>query len=83
MQIRVRQRFAQLQQQDERTGQVPWHVVNAAGTIEQVQKEINEIVEATIDRIHCQKDEQNNDSHELPKLWQSVIPGDDNKENSI
>jgi hypothetical protein len=76
MQTRVRERFSELQKQDEQDGQVPWHVVNAAGTIEEVQKEINSIVENTIDRV--QKQEEN----PLPRLWQTVIKGGENKENA-
>lgn len=64
MQIRVRQRFSELQAQDEQSGQVSWHVVNAAQSIEEVQKEINEIVENTIESINGQQ---------LPRLWQSVL----------
>ncbi len=66
MQNRVRQRFSELQAQDKDGGQVTWHVVNAAQSIEEVQKEINEIVENTIDRIEGQI---------LPRLWPSVIKG--------
>lgn len=51
MQTRVRQRFSQLQAQDDREGKVPWHVVNAAQTVEEVQSEINEIVERTIAQV--------------------------------
>lgn len=63
MQIRVRERFSELQLQDEQSGQVPWHVVNAARSIEQVQEEINAIVEKTIETI---------EGNTLGRLWQSV-----------
>jgi hypothetical protein len=76
MQTRVRERFSELQKQDEQDGQVPWHVVNAARTIEEVQKEINGIVETTIDRVQKQEEKA------LPRLWQTVIKGGDNKENA-
>ena len=51
MQTRVRERFSELQLQDEQSGQVAWHVVNAARSIEEVQEEINAIVEKTIETI--------------------------------
>lgn len=63
MQIRVRERFSELQLQDEQSGQVAWHVVNAARSIEEVQEEINAIVEKTIQTI---------EGDSLPRLWQSV-----------
>ena len=64
MQIRVRQRFAELQKQDEDAGQVPWHVVNAAQSIEEVQKEINNIVESTISKIDAESP--------LKQLWKEA-----------
>lgn len=76
MQTRVRERFSELQKQDERDGQVPWHVVNAAGTIEEVQKQINSIVESTIDRVQKQEEQP------VSRLWQTVIKGEENKENA-
>mmetsp|Transcript_21833 Transcript_21833/g.51512 ORF Transcript_21833/g.51512 Transcript_21833/m.51512 type:complete len:141 (+) Transcript_21833:1-423(+) len=48
MQIRVREKFRQLQAVDEEQGNVPWYVVNAAQSIEDVQKEINAIVDKTV-----------------------------------
>jgi thymidylate kinase len=47
MQIRVRERFQDLQRVDE--GRVPWKIVNAAQTIEQVEADIWGIVSETID----------------------------------
>ena len=78
MQSRVRQRFSQLQAQDERDGQVPWHVVNAAQTVEEVQKEINDIVEATIERVQGSSDESS--SLPLQLMWQNR-DDEENKEN--
>ena len=80
MQTRVRERFSELQTQDEQVGQVPWHVVNAAGTIEEVQQEINRIVEQTIDRVQNQEE-----CPALSRLWQTVINnhGRENKENAL
>jgi hypothetical protein len=57
MQVRVRQRFSQLKAMDQRHGssddrRVPWYFVNAAQSIEDVQKDINAIVEKTIENVH-------------------------------
>ncbi|KAL3894893.1 MAG: hypothetical protein SGARI_007611 [Bacillariaceae sp.] len=73
MQQRVRQRFSQLQAMDERDGQVPWYVVNAAQTVEEVQKEINEIVEKTVEEVNAEE-------RPLGLLWQTEQAGG-NKEN--
>mmetsp|Transcript_7343 Transcript_7343/g.21347 ORF Transcript_7343/g.21347 Transcript_7343/m.21347 type:complete len:228 (+) Transcript_7343:1037-1720(+) len=64
MQQRVRQRFSELQGMDEADGQIPWYIVNAAQTIEEVQQEINAIVESTVEEVH---------SNELPVglLWKN------------
>lgn len=40
---------------DERDGQIPWHIVNAAQSIEDVQKEINTIVENTVEKIQSEE----------------------------
>ncbi|CAB9515036.1 Thymidylate kinase [Seminavis robusta] len=58
LQIRVRQRFQKLQQLDT---QVPWHVVSAAQSIEEVQADISKIVEKTMAQAKHKK---------LGKLWQ-------------
>jgi dTMP kinase len=63
MQQRVRQRFRELQAMDEVDGQVPWYVVNAAQSIEEVQQEINQIVESTIDKVNAEE-------KPLGLLWQ-------------
>jgi len=55
MQQRVRQRFSELQDMDEKDGQIPWYVVNAAQSIEEVQKEINEIVENTVEKVQSEE----------------------------
>jgi hypothetical protein len=63
-----------LEAQDKRIGQVPWHVINAARTIEEVQKDINIIVEKAV------KDVQ--EGKELQKLWQDqAATSEINKEN--
>mmetsp|Transcript_12652 Transcript_12652/g.37285 ORF Transcript_12652/g.37285 Transcript_12652/m.37285 type:complete len:266 (-) Transcript_12652:155-952(-) len=48
MQIRVREKFGVLRRMDENSGRVPWHVINAARTVEEVQSDINKIVEKTL-----------------------------------
>ena len=47
MQVRVRERFSVLQKMDE--GRVPWTIVNAAQTVEQVESDVWEVVRATIE----------------------------------
>jgi dTMP kinase len=51
MQIRVREKFRQLQAVDEDQGRVPWYIVNAAQSIDEVQNEINAIVDRTIQEV--------------------------------
>jgi dTMP kinase len=51
MQQRVRTRFSELQAMDEKDGRIPWHIVNAAQSIEDVQTEINRIVESTVEAV--------------------------------
>lgn len=48
MQSRVRQRFGALQAMDDADGRVPWKIINAAQTIEQVEADIWEIVRDTV-----------------------------------
>jgi dTMP kinase len=75
MQQRVRERFSQLQAMDERDGKVPWYVVDAAQSVEEVQREINDIVETTVEKI------QRADTP-LGLLWQNTDSiADENKEN--
>ncbi len=62
MQIRVRQRFAELQAIDEKQGRVPWHVVDAAQSIEEVKEQIAKIVTDTIDRVQSE-------SAPLRRMW--------------
>lgn len=73
MQQRVRRRFSQLRAMDEADGQVPWYVVNAAQTIEEVQKEINRIAELTVERVNA-------DEKPLGLMWQAK-DGVGDKEN--
>jgi hypothetical protein len=58
---------------DDRDGQVPWYVVNAAQTVEEVQKEINDIVGKTIAKVQ-------NEDRPLGILW-STNQDEANKEN--
>ena len=69
LQLRVRQRFAQLQAQDERLQTVPWHVVNAAQTIQEVQEEINTIVLKTVESV--QQEQQQ--GKPMPTMWNHVL----------
>ncbi|KAL7441095.1 hypothetical protein ACHAXH_008456 [Discostella pseudostelligera] len=62
LQIRVRQRFAELQAIDEKQGRVPWHVVDAAQSIEEVKEQIAKIVTDTIDRVQSE-------SAPLRRMW--------------
>jgi hypothetical protein len=77
MQTRVRQQFSKLQAQDERQGLVPWHIVNAAQTIDDVQTEINAIVEQTIARV--QQQQESVEEQPLQVLWQTFA---ENKEST-
>ena len=51
LQLRVRQRFAELQSTDQESKKVDWHLVDASKTIDEVQSDINEIVMATMERV--------------------------------
>eukprot|EP00978_Attheya_sp_CCMP212_P017343 scaffold46146_cov51-Attheya_sp.AAC.4 len=63
LQIRVRQRFAELQAMDEKEGQVPWHIVDASKSIEEVQTVINTIAENTLHQVH-------EENKPLYKMWE-------------
>jgi hypothetical protein len=83
MQLRVRERFRQLEAMDQlessRNGAqaIPWYIVNAAQSIHDVQKDINEIVERTIDSVH--KEEK-----PLGLLWKTASQDrQENKENQV
>ena len=62
MQARVRQQFSELQAMDEAVGRVPWTVIDAAQTIEQVEADIQKVVEATLKGIANGK--------KLSKMWE-------------
>ena len=75
LQKRVRQRFAELQEDDEIQNRTSWHIVDASQSIEEVQKNINEIVENTINKV--------NGGAELKKMWEDgefVLPAPTNDE---
>ena len=50
----MRQRFAELQSIDEKQGRVPWHVVDASQTIEEVKEKLAGIVTDTIKRVQSE-----------------------------
>ena len=58
----MRKRFDELEQMDKSEGRVPWHVVSAAQSIEEVQADIWKIVEKTIEQVRNGKS--------LGKLWE-------------
>mmetsp|Transcript_4749 Transcript_4749/g.6168 ORF Transcript_4749/g.6168 Transcript_4749/m.6168 type:complete len:293 (+) Transcript_4749:95-973(+) len=68
MQLRVRERFAELQKMDQSFGvDAPsWHIIDAAQTIEQVQSEIWQVVDNTLASIN-EKDKP------LQKLWETGV----------
>ena len=49
--MRVRKRFAELQALDERQGRIPWHVVDASQSIDDVTKELVTIVNETVEKV--------------------------------
>ncbi|KAL9191177.1 hypothetical protein ACHAXT_000883 [Thalassiosira profunda] len=62
LQIRVRQRFAELQSIDETQGRVPWHVVDASQSIEEVTANLVSIVTDTLARVQ-------GESAPLRRMW--------------
>lgn len=79
MQLRVRKRFDELEQMDKSEGRVPWHVVSAAQSIEEVQADIWKIVEKTLEQVRNGKS--------LGKLWEegdyqmTTTKNDNNQDN--
>ena len=61
LQIRVRKRFAELQEMDEKQGRVPWHIIDASKTVEEVTADIVSVVDATIKRVQ--------EGKPLAKMW--------------
>jgi len=69
MQLRVRRRFHELREGDEADGVVPWHVVDASRSIEEVQNDINRLVEDTLKRV--------SEGRSLGRMWEEgeyVLP---------
>ncbi|KAL3815802.1 hypothetical protein ACHAXA_001696 [Cyclostephanos tholiformis] len=62
LQMRVRQRFAELQSIDEKQGRIPWHVVDASQSVEEVQARIAGIVSNIIERVQT-------DTAQLGRMW--------------
>lgn len=62
LQLRVRQRFGELAKADEEEGRIPWHFVSAARTVGEVEADIMNIVEKTLEQVKNGK--------ELGKLWE-------------
>lgn len=60
--MRVRERFAELQTIDEKQGRVPWHVVDASQSIEDVKEKLASIVTETIERVQSE-------SAPLRRMW--------------
>lgn len=74
LQKRVRQRFSELQEEDENQKRIPWYIVNAGQTIEDVQRDINEVVQNTLETV--------NGGSNLKKMWEDgdyilPIPSED------
>ncbi|KAL7483266.1 hypothetical protein ACHAW6_008913 [Cyclotella cf. meneghiniana] len=63
LQIRVRKRFAELQALDEKDGRVPWHIVDASQSIEDVTDELVRIVNETLERV-------DRESSPLKRMWE-------------
>lgn len=81
LQLRVRQRFAELQAIDEATQKIPWHIVDASQSIEDVQNQINTIVEETMERVKNGKPLYkmfDDGEYLLPTLTTSSTGTDDN-----
>ena len=63
LQLRVRQRFGQLEKLDLAEGRVPWHVVSAAQSVEAVHADICKIVQKTLAQVKT-------GNKKLGKLWE-------------
>ena len=63
MQLRVRERFSELQKMDEQASSTgpSWHIIDAAQSFEEVQAEIWQVVEKTLGEIGDKP---------LQKLWE-------------
>lgn len=61
MQVRVRERFDELQNMDQRDGRIPWKIIDAAQSVEDVEKDIEDVVQETVELVENGKP--------LEKLW--------------
>ena len=50
----MRKRFGELQSIDEKHGRVPWHVVDASQSIEEVKEKLVSIVSDTVQRVQSE-----------------------------
>jgi len=64
MQVKVRRIFDNLRFEDE--GRIPWHVVDASGSVEDVQEKLRPIVLDTLNRVKIE-------NLPLMKLWDEGI----------
>ena len=58
----MRNRFGELQAIDEKQGRVPWHVVDASQSIEEVKEKLAKIVTDTVERVQT-------DNAPLNRMW--------------
>lgn len=50
-QLKVREKFMQLKSEDESEGNIPWHVLDARKSIEEIQAEIQAIADKTMETV--------------------------------
>ena len=50
----MRHRFAELQSIDEKHGRVPWYVVDASKSVDEVKEMVSGIVSSTIERVQSE-----------------------------
>uniref|UniRef100_A0A6U3TMZ0 Thymidylate kinase n=1 Tax=Ditylum brightwellii TaxID=49249 RepID=A0A6U3TMZ0_9STRA len=62
LQLRVRERFSTLQSADEKDARVPWHIIDASKSIEDVQANIWSVVSDTLNKV--------DDGKPLMKMWE-------------
>jgi thymidylate kinase len=62
MQLRVRERFRTLQQMDETTMMIPWKIIDATKSMDEMEEDIWDIVQTTMDAMKYQP---------INKLWES------------
>ena len=67
--MRVRQRFAELQAMDEKQGRVPWTIIDASKTVEEVTADIVGVVDATLKRVAGEGSDAEQGGAPLNKMW--------------